>query len=166
MLIDALKWNFILQSMDLPQQRLQARKTSLMSCRIPSRFLVSKCLLFSCSKLTNSSKGGDPLLFRPGPDQVPVGFQSRPVRVCRHDGHQGWKEEEDSSDCLHDMTRTQIGGPQCTSPASEVSGSTFFRDVPTEVVRQDHHEPLGGQLVAPLPRPGHYHFNQDTEKVN
>ena len=39
--IDALKWNFILQSMDLPQQRLQARKTSLMSCRIPSRFLVS-----------------------------------------------------------------------------------------------------------------------------
>ena len=58
-----------------------------------------------------------------------------------------------------------VGGPQSTLPASKVSGSTFFRDDPTEVVRQDHHEPLGGQIVAPLPRPSHYHFNQDLNQT-
>ena len=48
-----------------------------------------------------------------------------------------------------------------TSPASKVSRTTFLRDVATEVVGQDHHEPLGSQLVAPLPRP-ESHFKHDA----
>ena len=47
-----------------------------------------------------------------------------------------------------------------TSPASKVSRTTFLGDVATEVVGQDHQEPLGSQLVAPLPRPeNHFKHN-------
>ena len=51
-----------------------------------------------------------------------------------------------------------------TSPASKVARSTFLRDVATEVVGQDHHEPLGSQLVAPLPRPEN-HFKHDAKDL-
>ena len=51
-----------------------------------------------------------------------------------------------------------------TSPASKVPRTTFLRDVATEVVGQDHHEPLGSQLVAPLPRPEN-HFKHNVKDL-
>ena len=42
-----------------------------------------------------------------------------------------------------------------TEPAKEVCGRTFWGLCPVVIVGQDDHEPLGGKLVAPLPRPEH-----------
>ena len=55
--------------------------------------------------------------------------------------------------------------PIITSPASKVPRSTFLGGLATEVVGQDHHEPLGSQLVAPLPRPESFFKNNSKDLV-
>ena len=45
-------------------------------------------------------------------------------------------------------------GGDATCPAEEVPGGAVLGLLAVEVVGEDDEEPLGGQLVTPLPRPG------------